>query len=265
MDKKGRPRPGGYRMEIDSKQAAVVMRIFVVRRRPATHVDRQDAERVEKPESEWIVHEDEALRIVPKQLWRPSANRAQGDAPHVAWRRQRKARILQTPGQPASALPDSPTRRQHGLRLLRRNDRPGQRQEWRLLRLPLATKGACENKTLVRRTLAEKVILQAVREQISEPEHIAYVLTRVEQEIAKLRSDLLDTLKLKEAELTGGAAPARQFRRLHRRGPRQPGTREGARRDRTASRHPGRRGRCSPAQPREDLPAAAGSSGSKTE
>ncbi len=42
----------------------------------------------------------------------------------------------------------------------------------------------------------------AVREQIADPEHIAYVLERVEEEIAKLRSDLPDTLKLKEAELT---------------------------------------------------------------
>ena len=65
-----------------------------------------------------------------------------------------------------------------------------------------ATKGACENRTLVRRTLVEKIILRAVQEQISDPEHIAYVLKPVEDEIAKLRSDLPDSLKLKEAELT---------------------------------------------------------------
>ena len=65
-----------------------------------------------------------------------------------------------------------------------------------------ATEGACENKALVRRTLAEKVILETVSERISEPEQIAYVLHRVEEEIAKLRSDLPDTLKLKEAELS---------------------------------------------------------------
>src|SRR5438270_2366863 len=65
-----------------------------------------------------------------------------------------------------------------------------------------ATKAACENKTLVRRTLAEKVILEAIKERISAPEQIAYVLQRVEEEIAKLRSDLPDMLKLKEAELS---------------------------------------------------------------
>ena len=65
-----------------------------------------------------------------------------------------------------------------------------------------ATKGACENKALVKRPLVEMVILGAVQEQISDPEHIAYVPKRVEDEIAKLRSDLPDTLKLKDAELT---------------------------------------------------------------
>jgi hypothetical protein len=65
-----------------------------------------------------------------------------------------------------------------------------------------ATKGACENKTLVQRTLAEKMILEAVQERISEPEQIAYVLKRVEEEIARLRSDLPDTLRLKETELS---------------------------------------------------------------
>ena len=43
---------------------------------------------------------------------------------------------------------------------------------------------------------------RAVQEQIADPEHIAYVLQRVEEEIAKLRADLPDTLKLKEVELT---------------------------------------------------------------
>jgi hypothetical protein len=45
------------------------------------------------------------------------------------------------------------------------------------------------------------VILEAVTETISDPDHVQCVLTRVDEEIAKLRSDLPDTLKLKEAEL----------------------------------------------------------------
>jgi hypothetical protein len=54
----------------------------------------------------------------------------------------------------------------------------------------------------VRRTLAERVILEAVQERVSEPDQIAYVLQRVEEEISRLRSDLPETLKLKEAELS---------------------------------------------------------------
>jgi hypothetical protein len=46
------------------------------------------------------------------------------------------------------------------------------------------------------------VIIEAVNERIADPQHIAYVLERVEEEIGKLRSDLPDTLKLKEAELS---------------------------------------------------------------
>ncbi|MBV9335832.1 MAG: hypothetical protein JO243_08045 [Solirubrobacterales bacterium] len=46
------------------------------------------------------------------------------------------------------------------------------------------------------------MILGAVQEQIADPEHLSYVLQQVEHEIAKLRSDLPETLKLKEARLT---------------------------------------------------------------
>jgi hypothetical protein len=74
-----------------------------------------------------------------------------------------------------------------------------------------ATKGGCENKRLVRRTLAEKVILDAIQERMSEPEHVAYILQRVEEEIAKLRSDLPDTLRLKEAELSAEARRMANF------------------------------------------------------
>jgi site-specific DNA recombinase len=118
MDKKGRPRPEGYKMEIEPKEAAIVLRIFtsyadgmpltkIVKTlneenvpgairtakgwSPATISRILDNEkyagrwiwnktesrrdprtgrrrRFDKPESEWVVHEDEQLRIVPKPL-----------------------------------------------------------------------------------------------------------------------------------------------------------------------------------------------------
>jgi DNA invertase Pin-like site-specific DNA recombinase len=119
MDKKGRPRPEGYRMEIEPKEAAIVLRIFttytdgqpltkIVRTlneenvpgrirsskgwSPATVSRILDSEKYagrwiwnrtgtrrdprtgrrrsyKKPESEWIVRQDDALRIVPQELW----------------------------------------------------------------------------------------------------------------------------------------------------------------------------------------------------
>jgi site-specific DNA recombinase len=119
MDKKGRPRPEGYKMEIEPREAAVVLRIFksyadglsltrIVRMlneegipgrmrsskgwAPATvsrlldnekYIGRWMWNRTEsrrdprtgrrrrfvKSDSEWVVHEDESLRIVPQDLW----------------------------------------------------------------------------------------------------------------------------------------------------------------------------------------------------
>jgi hypothetical protein len=127
MDKKGRPRPEGYKMEIEPREAAVVLRIFktyaeglsltrIVRMlneeevpgrtrsgkgwSPATvsrildnekYVGRWTWNRTEsrrdprtgrrrrftKPESEWVVQEDESLRIVPQALWEQVRTRRQ--------------------------------------------------------------------------------------------------------------------------------------------------------------------------------------------
>ena len=133
MDKKGRPRPDGYKMEIEPKEAAVILRIFtsyaegmsltqIVKTfneenvpgsirstkgwSPATisrildnekyagrwiwnrTESRRDPKtgrrrRFEKPESEWVINEDEELRIVPKQLW--EAVRERRTAMHRTW------------------------------------------------------------------------------------------------------------------------------------------------------------------------------------
>jgi len=251
MDKKGRPRPDGYKMEIEPKDAAVILRIFtsyaegtsltqIVKTfneenvpgsirstkgwSPATisrildnekyagrwvwnrTESRRDPKtgrrrRFDKPESEWVINEDEELRIVPKELW--DAVREQRKAMHRTWpggngkrgfsneQGSRQAHF------PTHLLAGAMVCGSCGATIAQVSGKSGG-----YYGCLAATKGACENKTLVRRTLAEKVILGAIQEQIADPEHIAYVLQRVEEEIAKLRSDLPDTLKLKEAELT---------------------------------------------------------------
>jgi hypothetical protein len=47
-------------------------------------------------------------------------------------------------------------------------------------RIDRAAKGACDKKMLARRRLAEKIILEAVRDRLNRTEHIGYLLERVE-------------------------------------------------------------------------------------
>src|SRR5690606_22509272 len=64
-----------------------------------------------------------------------------------------------------------------------------------------AAKGACDNKMLVRRKLAETIVLKAVREQLGRAEHMRYLLEQVEAEVAKLYAHIPETVRTKEAEL----------------------------------------------------------------
>lgn len=70
---------------------------------------------------------------------------------------------------------------------------------------------ACGNKVLVRRTIAEQVLIGAIRREMSDPKHIHYILTRVEAEIAKLKADLPQTVSLKEKELADEEARVRNL------------------------------------------------------
>jgi site-specific DNA recombinase len=250
MDKKGRPRPDGYKMEIEPKEAAIILRICTsyAEGMSLTHIvktfneenvpgsirsakgwspatisrildnekyagrwiwnrteSRRDPKtgrrrRFDKPESEWLINEDEELRIVPAQLW--EAVRERRTAMHRTWPGGNKRGFSKDQGSrqahfPTHLLAGSMVCGSCGATIAQVSGKSGG-----YYGCLAATKGACDNKTLVRRTLAETVILGAVQEHIADPEQIAYVLQRVEEEIAKLRSDLPDTLKLKEAELT---------------------------------------------------------------
>jgi site-specific DNA recombinase len=64
-----------------------------------------------------------------------------------------------------------------------------------------ASRGACDNKLLVRRTLVEKIVVGAVRTQLSAPEHLHRILERVAAEVQTLYSHIPETIRLKEAEL----------------------------------------------------------------
>jgi site-specific DNA recombinase len=117
MDKKGRPRPDGCKMEIEPKEAAVILRIFT------SYAEGMSLTQIVKTFNE----ENVPGSIRSAKSWSPATiSRILDNEKHAGrwiWNR-------------TESRPHAPARRQHGLRILRRHDRPGQRQERRLLRLP---------------------------------------------------------------------------------------------------------------------------------
>jgi site-specific DNA recombinase len=251
VDKKGRPRPDGFKCEIKPSEAAVILRVFeayaaghsiirIVRMlnaeavpgrfkaakgwSPATISRLLDNEKYigrwvwnkrelrrdprtgrrrafPKPESEWIVQVDDSLRIIPQDLWE-----------RVQARRKEVRRSW--PGGPGrrgfSASQGS--RQQHfpthllsgtmvcgccGAAMAQVGGKGGG-----YYGCIAATKDACDNKLLVRRSLVERIVLDAVRTQLSRPEHIEYILQRVETEVGKLYAHVPQSIRLKETELT---------------------------------------------------------------
>ncbi len=250
MDKKGRPRPEGYKMEIEPSEAAVVLRIFksyadgqsltgIVRTlnqqavpgrfktskgwSPATISRILDNEkyigrwvwnrtesrrdprtgrrrRFEKPEAEWVVREDESLQIVPQALWQEV--RVRRSEMRRTWPGGKGKRGFST---------DQGSRQSHfpthllsgamvcgacGAAIAQVSGKSGG-----YYGCLAAAKGACENKLLVRRKLTEGTIIAAIQQRLADPEQIEYVLLRVEDEVAKLQSDVPETIRIKEAEL----------------------------------------------------------------
>ena len=84
---------------------------------------------------------------------------------------------------------------------MRRDHGRGQREAGGYYGCIAATKGACGNKLLVRRTLVERIILENLIARLSSSAAIHYILQRVEEEIGKLYAHIPETLRLKETEL----------------------------------------------------------------
>ncbi len=250
MDKKGRPRPEGYKMLIEPTEAAIILRIFrefaegkaessivfnlnneeipgsrhmkgkwspstiyrilknrkyigiwtwnrtETRRDPRTGRRRQ----FPKPEADWMVSNDETLRIVPQELWDLVQERMQ--QVHKSWPGGTGKRGFQ--GQTGNRVAVYPQELLSGAMecgvcgaaIVKVSGKSG--GYYGCLG---AKKGACGNKLLVRRTSAEKIILGAVRERLATPENLSYVLKRVEKKVAKMSSEVPETIRLKETEL----------------------------------------------------------------
>ncbi|MBI4168655.1 MAG: recombinase family protein [Acidobacteria bacterium] len=156
--------------------------------------------RFTKPESEWVVHEDDSLRVVPQDLWEKV--RARWRDVQRSWPGGKGRRgFSEVQGGrekhfPTHLLSGTMACGKCGAAIAEVSGKGG--GYYGCLG---AAKGACDNKMLVRRKLAEAKILKAVEEELSEPEHIRYVLERVEEEVRKLYSHIPETIRVKETEL----------------------------------------------------------------
>jgi site-specific DNA recombinase len=151
-----------------------------------------------KPESDWIVQADERLRIIPQDLW--EAVRTRRKAVRRSWPGEQRRGFSSAQGSrqqhfPTHLLSGTMICGACGGAIAQVSGKSGG-----YYGCLAASKSACENKILVRRSLTEKVILSAVRYRLSHPADVARVLERVEQAVGELRSDLPENIRLKEAE-----------------------------------------------------------------
>jgi len=153
-----------------------------------------------KPESEWITHEDASLRIVPQDLWEVVRNRRQQVRRSWPGGKGRRGFSAGQGGRerhfPTHLLSGTTVCGTCGANMAEVSGKAGG-----YYGCIAATKGACENKLLVRRMLVEKIILENLTAHLSSSEALHYVLQRVEEEIGKLYAYIPETLRLKETEL----------------------------------------------------------------
>jgi hypothetical protein len=154
-----------------------------------------------KPASEWVIQEDESLRIVPQELWEQVRSRRKevrrswpGGVGQRGFSAQQGSREKYFP---THLLSGAMVCGQCGATIAQVSGKGGG-----YYGCIGATKGSCDNKLLVRRSLVEKIILDTVQEQLSDPQHMEYVLRRVEAEVGKLYTQVPESIRLKETELT---------------------------------------------------------------
>ena len=225
MDKKGKLRPEGYKMEIEPGEATIVLRIFqefiegrskteIVKRFNSENLpgrfksrrgwspstisrilnntkyigkwiwnkteSRKDPRtgrrrRFPKPESEWHITEDDNLRIIPQDLWDKTQKRLEqtrkiwpGGKGKTGFAGQKASRVIQYPRE---LLSGSMVCGICGGAIGKRSGKAG--GYYGCLN---AGKGACDNKLIVRRTVAERIILAALQEKLNDTDNLIYVL-----------------------------------------------------------------------------------------
>jgi hypothetical protein len=157
--------------------------------------------RFTKPESKWVVREEDSLRIVPQEILGEGAIAKGRGSAELARREGTKGFLEGAGGRERQflthLLSGTMTCGSCGAAIAEVSGKSGG-----YYGCLAAGKGACENKMLVRRTLVEKIIVTALRERLASPDNVRHVLLRVEEEVTKLYAHIPETIRMKETELS---------------------------------------------------------------
>ncbi len=153
-----------------------------------------------KPESEWIIKFDESLRFVPQDVWdEVQTKRAERKK---SWPGGKGKRGFQSKNGsvekhfPKDLFSGAMTCKKCGSAIGKVSGKSGGYYGC------LGTKtGKCNNKVNVRRTVLENLILDEVKQLLSDPVNIQRVLTSVAKKMQKLYSDFPNQISRKEKEL----------------------------------------------------------------
>ena len=155
---------------------------------------------VANPESDWVVTEDEALRIVDQKLWDAVSRRREevrrtwpGGPGRSGFSSDQRARVDPFPPHLlSSAMVCACCGSKVGLVSGKGSGYYG---------CFAAYRRACDNRVLGPRRLAEDIILRSVCKRLLEPKPLLHVLQRVEEEAQRLHPEIPAALRLKTLDL----------------------------------------------------------------
>lgn len=166
------------------------------RRDPRSGMPRQ----FPKAATEWITSRDESLRIVPQELWDRAQMRIRavrkvwpGGQGKPGFQGQLQSRVAVYPHELLSGAMECAC---CGAAIVKVSGKSG--GYYGCLG---AKKGACGNKVLVRRTVAESVIIGAVQGKLSSRENLSYICERIWRMVREKGSAAPQAIRMKQTEL----------------------------------------------------------------
>ena len=168
---------------------------------------------VPRPESEWIVRQEEELRIIPQDLWQKTEDRwkeIEGTWPTGKQKRgfniQQRSYVATHPPHLLAGIIRCGTC--NGAMVQISGKGSG------YYGCHNAKKKSCENKLNIPRKRLEQTVLKMIQEKLLIPEKIHEVLQKVEKELEKQQATLPQELKLKKATLEKLQAKIENFVRF---------------------------------------------------